>query len=87
MGPSQGAWVLKSPQHLEQLGPLLRTFPDATVVVTHRDPVAVVQSTVTMACYGARTAYRTTRPEWYRNYWTERIGRRYSMRHSAIGRF
>ena len=67
-------WVLKSPQHLEQLGPLLRTFPDATVVVTHRDPVAVVQSTITMACYGARTAYRTTRPEWYRDYWTERIG-------------
>ncbi len=67
-------WVLKSPQHLEQLGPLLRTFPDATVVVTHRDPVAVVQSTITLACYGARTAYRTTRPEWYRDYWTERIG-------------
>jgi hypothetical protein len=67
-------WVLKSPQHLEQLGPLLRTFPDATVVVTHRDPVAVVQSTVTMACYGARTAYRTTQPEWYRDYWIERIG-------------
>ena len=67
-------WVLKSPQHLEQLGPLLSTFPDATVVVTHRDPVAVVQSTITMACYGARTAYRTPRPEWYRDYWTERIG-------------
>ena len=67
-------WVLKSPQHLEQLGPLLHTFPDATVVVTHRDPVAVVQSTITLACYGARTAYRTTRPEWYRDYWTERIG-------------
>ncbi len=68
-------WVLKSPQHLEQLGPLLATFPDATFVVTHRDPVAVVQSTITMACYGARTGYRTTRPEWYRDYWTERIGR------------
>jgi hypothetical protein len=68
-------WVLKSPQHLEQLGPLLHTFPDATVVVTHRDPVAVVQSTATMACYGARTAYRTTKPEWYRDYWTDRIGR------------
>ena len=67
-------WVLKSPQHLEQLGPLLRTFPDATVVVTHRDPVAVVQSTITMTCYGARTAYRTTRPEWYRDDWTDRIG-------------
>lgn len=68
-------WVLKSPQHLEQLGPLLGTFPDATVVVTHRDPVAVVQSTMTMACYGARTAYRTTKPAWYREYWVERIGR------------
>ncbi|HEX4434878.1 MAG TPA: sulfotransferase [Acidimicrobiales bacterium] len=67
-------WVLKSPQHLEQLGPLLHTFPDATIVVTHRDPVAVVQSTITMACYGARTAYRTTKPGWYRDYWTERIG-------------
>ena len=68
-------WVLKSPQHLEQLGPLLTTFPDAIVVVTHRDPVAVVQSTATMLTYGARALYRDTRPEWYRDYWTDRIGR------------
>ena len=26
-------WVLKSPQHLEQIGPLLTTFPDATIVI------------------------------------------------------
>lgn len=68
-------WVLKSPQHLEQLGPLLATFPDATIVITHRDPVAVVQSIITMLCYGARTAYRSTRPQWYRDYWTDRIRR------------
>jgi hypothetical protein len=68
-------WVLKSPQHLEQLGPLMATFPDATIVVTHRDPVAVVQSTATMLTYGARTLYRSPRPEWYRDYWTDRIGR------------
>ncbi|MFZ4434049.1 MAG: sulfotransferase family protein [Microthrixaceae bacterium] len=68
-------WVLKSPQHLEQLVPLMATFPDATVVVTHRDPVAVVQSTATMITYGARTLYRSPRPEWYRDYWTDRIGR------------
>ncbi len=67
-------WVLKSPQHLEQIGPLITTFPDATIVVTHRDPVAVVQSTITMLTYGARTTYRSTRPEWYRDYWTDRIG-------------
>jgi hypothetical protein len=68
-------WVLKSPQHLEQIGPLMTVFPDATVVVTHRDPVAVVQSTITMLTYGARTAYKSTKPEWYRDYWTDRIGR------------
>ena len=31
-------WVLKSPQHLEQLPALLEVFPDAVVVQTHRDP-------------------------------------------------
>lgn len=68
-------WVLKSPQHLEQLGPLLATFPDATVIVTHRDPVSVVQSTATMTTYGARMNYRHVDPAWYVEYWTARIGR------------
>jgi len=47
-------WVLKSPQHLEQLGPLAGVFPDAIVVLTHRDPAAVMASWVTMAAYTAR---------------------------------
>ena len=51
-GPNR--WVLKTPQHLEQLGPLLRTFPDATIVFTLRDPVAVLQSALTMLAYGDR---------------------------------
>jgi len=68
-------WVLKSPQHLEQIGPLLSMFPDATIVVTHRDPVAVVQSTATMMAYSARLGYRTTKPEWYAEYWTDRMRR------------
>jgi len=68
-------WVLKSPQHLEQLGPLLHTFPDATVVVTHRDPVSVVQSAATMMAYAARMSYRTPEPDFYLAYWTDRIRR------------
>ncbi len=68
-------WVLKSPQLLVQIGPLLAVFPDATIVVTHRDPVAVVQSTITMLTYGSRAAYSTPKPEWYRDYWTDRVGR------------
>jgi hypothetical protein len=47
-------WVLKSPQHLEQIGPLLDAFPDAVMVFTHRDPASVVASYVTMGAYTAR---------------------------------
>jgi hypothetical protein len=67
--------VLKCPQHLEQLGPLMETFPDATIVVTHRDPVSVIQSSATMLAYGARMTYRSPRPEWYLEYWSDRIQR------------
>jgi hypothetical protein len=49
-------WVLKSPQHLEQFPALLKTFPDATFVVTHRDPVEVLKSMVTMISYSSRMA-------------------------------
>ena len=45
-------WVLKSPQHLEQFPVLVDVFPDATFVVTHRDPVSVTASMATMVAYG-----------------------------------
>lgn len=48
-GPNR--WVMKSPQNMENLKPLLATYPDATVVLTHRDPVAVLQSAITMMAY------------------------------------
>ncbi len=47
-------WVLKSPQHAEQLRPLVDAFPDAVVVFTHRDPASVVASFMTMQAYTAR---------------------------------
>jgi hypothetical protein len=72
-GHRRDRWVLKSPQHLEQLGPLLATFPDATVVMTQRDPVSVAQSAATMLAYGARMNYRTADPGFYLEYWTDRI--------------
>ncbi len=68
-------WVLKSPQHLEQLGPLTAVFSDAIVVVTHRDPVSVVQSAATMMAYAARMSYRDPDPDLYLSYWTDRIRR------------
>ncbi len=52
--PPRERWVLKSPQHLEQIGPLMNVLGDATVVFTHRDPVSITASFATMICYSAR---------------------------------
>ncbi len=68
-------WVMKCPQHLEQLPALLEVFPDATVVFTHRDPVAVVQSTVTMLGYSQRMSRKRPDPDGLIAYWAERIER------------
>ena len=37
-------WVLKAPSHLGQLPALFREYPDARVVITHRDPLRVIGS-------------------------------------------
>ncbi len=68
-------WVLKSPQHIEQLGPLIATFPDATVVLTHRDPVSVVASTATMLAYGNRMTRQRIDPRALGAYWADRTER------------
>ncbi|OCB31273.1 hypothetical protein A5675_26840 [Mycobacterium malmoense] len=68
-------WVLKSPQHCEQLGPLMATFPDATVAFTHRDPVAVIQSAITMMAYSDRLRRTTIDPDWLLSYWSDRVHR------------
>jgi Sulfotransferase family len=51
-GPNR--WVMKSPPNMENLPAVFATYPDATVVITHRDPVAVIQSAVTMVAYWDR---------------------------------
>ncbi len=68
-------WVLKSPQHLEQFPVLRNTFPDATFVVTHRDPVAVTTSVNTMISYTARLSHERVDPHYIGGYWADRIER------------
>ena len=66
-------WVLKCPQHLEQLPVLMTVFPDATVVVTHRDPVSVIQSAITMLAYGHRISRKQVPINELLEYWTARV--------------
>jgi hypothetical protein len=66
-------WVLKSPQHLEQFPALVETFPDATFVVTHRDPVSVTASMVMMLAYSARLTRDRVDVEGIGHYWANRL--------------
>jgi hypothetical protein len=41
-------WVLKSPVHLHGLPALLRVYPDASLAITHRDPLTVLASVTSL---------------------------------------
>lgn len=69
-GPSR--WVIKCPQHMEQLPALRATFPDATYVITHRDPVASIRSTLSMWLYASRILRTKSDPEEPKSYWIDR---------------
>ncbi len=43
-------WVLKSPVHLHSLPTLMRTYPDARIVVTHRSLFNVLPSLTSLLC-------------------------------------
>ena len=46
-----GRWLGKTPHHLEYLDELLTVFPDAKVVLTHRDPARTVASFCSMMAH------------------------------------
>jgi hypothetical protein len=66
-------WLLKSPQHLEQVPVLDRVFPDSIVVFTHRDPVPVALSMVAMITYSARMHRSPVPVEQIANSWIDRL--------------
>ncbi|MEO6808094.1 MAG: sulfotransferase [Isosphaeraceae bacterium] len=41
-------WVLKAPAHMFGIDALLEVFPDACIVMTHRDPLQVIPSTCSL---------------------------------------
>ncbi len=66
-------WILKSPQHLEQLAVIGEVFPDSTVAICHRDPVSTVASFATMISYSSRLAAKQVDPKRLGHYWAGRI--------------
>ena len=55
-----GRWILKSPDHLFALDDIRKVYPDAQLVLVHRDPVRVLASVAkTGRCVIVHEAART----------------------------
>ena len=62
-GGSNKRWLLKCPTHLWNLPALLDIFPDACIVMTHRDPVNSITSIVSLTYELIKMAAPTITPE------------------------
>jgi hypothetical protein len=46
--PQDKPWILKTPQHMQDLDALMRVFPNAKLICSHRDPIKCVGSACSM---------------------------------------
>lgn len=68
-------WLMKCPQHMEQLPTLKKVFPDATLVINHRDPVASIQSAIYGPAYSSRITRTRVDTQQISDYWIDRYQR------------
>lgn len=75
-------WILKSPQHMQDLDALMHVFPGAKLVCPHRDPVKVVGSSCSMAWNSLVRDNPRVTPEWVGQEWLHKTVR---MLHKNLG--
>jgi hypothetical protein len=68
-------WVLKAPGHLFSLAALLRRYPNAKIVQTHRDPLRVMASMASHATVLRRAFSDSADPRQIAGDWAERWAR------------
>lgn len=72
-GPNR--WVTKCPQHMEQLTEVNAALPGAFTVITHRDPIASIQSAISGVAYSARLSRTSVDLGQIADYWIDRYER------------
>jgi hypothetical protein len=70
-----GRWLLKAPGHLFALEALLREYPDARIVQTHRDPLRVMASMASHATVLRRAFSDRANPREIAADWSDRWAR------------
>jgi hypothetical protein len=73
--PQDKPWVLKSPQHMQDLDALLNVFPNAKLVCSHRDPIKAVGSACSMAWNALVRDTDSLAPEWVGPEWLSKTER------------
>jgi hypothetical protein len=73
--PQDKPWILKSPQHMQDLNALLHVFPNAKLICPHRDPVKVVGSTCSMAWNAIVRDSASVSAQWVGEEWLTKIKR------------
>jgi hypothetical protein len=73
--PSDRRWILKGNQHSEQLPALMANYPDAYIVQIHRDPLAILQSVLTMRGLSVLAHQKHPDIQAHVAYWVDRIER------------
>lgn len=64
-------WVLKSPGHLWSLAALMREYPDACLVQTHRDPLKIESSNTSLTTVFRKMATDAVDPHGIAREWSE----------------
>jgi hypothetical protein len=73
--PPDKPWVLKSPQHMQDLDALVNVFPGARLVFPHRDPVKVMGSICSMTWNSIVRDTETITPQQVGAEWLQKVER------------
>lgn len=73
--PNERRWILKGNQHSEQIPALIANYPDAYIVQIHRDPLAIIQSVLTMRGLSILNDQKHPDIKAHVDYWVDRIER------------
>lgn len=65
-------WVLKTPQHLEYMDVIVKRFPKATIIHTHRDPKQCIPSFCSMVYHSRRIFSQEVSPTEVAEHWVNK---------------
>jgi hypothetical protein len=79
--PVDKPWILKTPQHMQDLDALLHVFPNAKLIFSHRDPIKAVGSACSMTWNAIVRDSDSVTADWVGQEW---LGKTERMLHKTL---